>query len=119
MPPSPSISGTMVTIPMTQTPVLIEPSLADAIAIIATSVELPEQTRRHWATSLRQIAKGLDKPLELIPARYSAVRGGLVRLHHVPLGVTAKTLRKPQEQREKRPALAGAGEGRSTNTGRL
>jgi hypothetical protein len=89
---SPSISGTMVTILMTQTPVLIELSFADAIPIIATSVELPEQTRRHWATSLRQIAKGLDKPLELIPARYSAVRGGLVRLHHSPLGVAAKTL---------------------------
>ena len=67
----------MATIPMTQTPVLIEPSLADAIAIIATSAELPEQTRRHWATSLRQIAKALDKPLELIPARYSAICGDL------------------------------------------
>lgn len=77
---------------MTQTPVLIEPSLADAIAIIAASAELPEQTRRHWATSLRQIAKAFDKPLELIPARYSAIRGGLVRLQHCPLGVTAKTL---------------------------
>ena len=101
----------MVTIPMTQTPVLIEPSLADAIAIIATSVELPEQTRRHWATSLRQIAKAFDKPLELIPARYSAICGDLLRLHEVPVGLTAKTLRKSQEQREKRPALADAGEG--------
>ena len=89
---SPSILGIVVTIPMTQTPVLIEPSLSDAIAIIAASAELPEQTRRHWATSLRQIAKAFDKPLQLIPARYSAIRGGLVRLHHSPLGVTAKTL---------------------------
>jgi hypothetical protein len=88
---SPSISGIMVTIPMT--PVLIEPSLADAIAIIAMSAELPEQTRRHWATSLRQIAKAFDKPLELIPARYSAIRGDLLRLHQVPVGLTAKTLR--------------------------
>ena len=67
MPPSPSISGTMATIPMTQTPVLIEPSLADAIAIIATSVELPEQTRRHWATSLRQIAQGFRQALGADP----------------------------------------------------
>ena len=51
------------------TPVLIEPSFADAIRMIVASDELPEQTRRHWATSLRQIAKALDKPLELIPAR--------------------------------------------------
>jgi hypothetical protein len=48
---------------MTPTPLLIEPSFADAIAIIATAPELPEQTRRHWITSLRQIAKALDKPL--------------------------------------------------------
>jgi hypothetical protein len=79
-------------IPMTQTPPLIEPSFADAIGIIAASAELPEQTRRHWATSLRQIAKALDKPLELIPARYSAIRWGLVRLQSGALGVTAKTL---------------------------
>jgi hypothetical protein len=77
---------------MTQTRALIEPSLADAIPIITASAELPQQIQRHWVTSLRQIAKGLDKPLELIPARYSALRCGLVRLHHVPLGVTAKTL---------------------------
>ena len=79
-------------IPMTQTPVLIETSFADAIAIIAAADELPEQTRRHWTTSLRQIAKALDKPLEVIPARYSAVRADLAQLHHAPAGLTAKTL---------------------------
>ena len=77
---------------MTQNPVLIEPSFADAIATIAAADELPDQTRRHWATSLRQIAKALDKPLEVIPARYSAVRADLIHLHSVPAGLTAKTL---------------------------
>jgi hypothetical protein len=62
---------------MSQSPVLIETSFADAITIIMAAEELPEQTRRHWATSLRQIAKAFDKPLEVIPARYSAVRAGL------------------------------------------
>jgi hypothetical protein len=71
---------------------LIEPSFADAIGIIACAAELPEAKRRHWATSLRQIAKLLDKPLELIPARYSAVRADLLHLHHAPSGLTAKTL---------------------------
>jgi hypothetical protein len=61
--------------------------------MIATSSELPEEKRRHWTTSLRQIAKALDKPLEVIPARYSAVRGDLAALHHVPAGLTIKTLR--------------------------
>ena len=77
---------------MTQTPVLIETSFADGIALILASKELPEQTRRHWATSLRQIAKALDRPIELIPARYSAVRADLLNLHQVPVGLTAKTL---------------------------
>ena len=75
-----------------ETPVLIETSFADAITIIAGTQELTEQTRRHWATSLRQIAKALDKPLEVIPARYSAVRADLAQLHHAPAGLTVKTL---------------------------
>lgn len=78
---------------MTQTPILIELSFTDAIAIITASPELPEQTRRHWGTSLRQIAKALDKPLELIPARYSAIGKEFAHLHEVPAGLTAKTLR--------------------------
>jgi uncharacterized membrane protein len=36
---------------------LIEHSFADAIAMIAAAEELPEEKRRHWATSLRQVAK--------------------------------------------------------------
>src|SRR5215472_1868403 len=77
---------------MSQTPVLLETSFADAIMIIAASDELPKQTRRHWVTSLRQIAKALDKPPEVIPARLSAVRADLARLHHAPAGLTPKTL---------------------------
>ena len=71
---------------------LIEPSFADAITMIGEAEELPEQTRRHWSTSLRQVAKALDKPIEVIPARYSAVRAELGLLHHAPAGLTAKTL---------------------------
>jgi hypothetical protein len=77
---------------MTETPILIETSFADGIAIIAAAEELPEQIKRHWTTSLRQIAKALDKPLEVIPARYSAVRADLAQLHQVPAGLTKKTL---------------------------
>jgi hypothetical protein len=78
---------------MIQTPVLIESSFVDAIAIIGAADELPKQTQRHWTTSLRQIAKALDKPLELIPARLGAVRTDLARLHHANTGLTLKTLR--------------------------
>jgi integrase len=76
---------------MSEKSVLIETSFADAIAMIAAATELPDQ-KRHWSTSLRQIAKALDKPLGLIPARYSAVRADLAVLHHAPAGLTAKTL---------------------------
>jgi hypothetical protein len=77
---------------MTETPILIETSFADGIAIITAAEELPEQTKLHWMTSLRQIAKALDKPLEVVPARYSAVRADLAQLHQVPVGLTKKTL---------------------------
>jgi len=73
-------------------PALIETSFADAITMIAAAEELPDQNRRHWATSLRQIAKALDRPLEVIPARYSAVRAEMGNLHEAPLGLTTKTL---------------------------
>lgn len=74
------------------TPSLVEPSFAEAIAIISAAEELPLQTRRHWATSLRQVARMMDRPLELIPARYSAVRANLLQLHHAPVGLILKTL---------------------------
>lgn len=77
---------------MTEAPSLIETSFADGLAIIAAAEELPAQTKRHWMTSLRQIAKALGKPLEVIPARYSAVRADLAQLHQVPAGLTKKTL---------------------------
>jgi integrase len=78
---------------MSEKTVLIEKSFADAIGMVAAADELPEHTRRHWPTSLRKIAQALDKPLEVIPARYSAIRADLIHLHHVPAGLTAKTLR--------------------------
>jgi hypothetical protein len=71
---------------------LIEPSVADALVAIEQAGDLPEDKRRHWACSLRVIPKGLGKPLELIPARWKAVRIPISRLHHVQMGVTAKTL---------------------------
>jgi len=77
---------------MAEMPNLIETSFADAIGIIAAASELPEQTKRHWASSVRQVAKALDKRPEVIPARYSAVRAELAQLHQVPAGLTLKTM---------------------------
>ena len=71
---------------MSENETLIETSFAAAIALIGEAEELPEQTRRHWICSMRGIAKALDRPVETIPARYSAIRTALGQLHHVPLG---------------------------------
>src|ERR1700726_4092978 len=41
---------------------------------------------------LRQFAKASDRPLKVIPARYSAVRNDLAKWHHAPSGLTPKTV---------------------------
>jgi hypothetical protein len=76
---------------MTET-TLLEPSFADVGTAIERSVDLPARTRSHWLCSLRQIAKALDKPMEAIPARWTAARFAIDRLHHARVGSSAKTL---------------------------
>jgi hypothetical protein len=71
---------------------LIEPSVADAVTAIERAKELSEDKRRHWACSLRVTVKALGKPPELLPARWTAIRIPISRLHHAQMGVTAKTL---------------------------
>jgi integrase len=77
---------------MTEMPISLEPTFADAIKTITAATDLPEQTRRHWCSSLAGIARAFDQPLEVIPARYSAIRARMAALHHVPLGWVPKTL---------------------------
>lgn len=71
---------------------LIEPSFADALAPISQATDLTQVQRRHWSCSLRVIAAALDKPTELVPARWTAIRQSVARLHHADLNMTAKTL---------------------------
>jgi integrase len=77
---------------MTAATALLEPSFADLISAIEQATELSEQRRRHWVCSLRQTAKWLDRPAEVIPARWNAVQISVGQLHHARVGVTAKTL---------------------------
>ena len=70
----------------------MEPSFIELIAAVERAQDLSEQRRRHWICSLRQIAKLLDRPSTVIPARSSAVRISVGHLHHARLSVTAKTL---------------------------
>src|SRR5207244_10259012 len=75
---------------MTDAP--LELTFADAIMAIAAATDLSGQTRRHWCSSLAGIAKAFDQPIELIPARLSAIRARMAALHHAPLDWMAKTL---------------------------
>jgi hypothetical protein len=77
---------------MTPTTALLEPSLVDVVAAVGQAADLSEQTRRHWVCSLGQIAKWLDRPAAVIPARWHSVRISVAQLHHARVGVTAKTL---------------------------
>ena len=72
--------------------VLIEATFADAIRAIETGHELPLDKRRHWACSLRVVAQMFGRPVELVPARWTAVRIPLMGLHHAQRGVERKTL---------------------------
>jgi integrase len=71
---------------------ILEPSFVEAIAAIADAADLSASIKRHWVCSLRQIAKWLDRPLEVVPARWTAIRLPVGQLHHARLGVTAKTV---------------------------
>ena len=77
---------------MTTTTALLEPSFNDLIGAIERAAELPEQRRRHWACSLRQIARWLDRPVSVIPARWNSVQISVGHLHYARVGVTAKTM---------------------------
>jgi hypothetical protein len=77
---------------MTDIATLLEASFADAVAAIQQAAELSEQKRRHWICSLRQIAKWLDRPATVIPARWTSVRIAVSQLHHARVGITAKSV---------------------------
>ena len=76
---------------MTPTIPLLEPSFADLIAAVEQAADLSTQIRRHWACSVRQVAKWLDRPAVELPARWNAVRLSVGHLHHARVGITGKT----------------------------
>jgi hypothetical protein len=74
------------------TATLVEQTFADAMVAIERAVTLIASKRTHWTCSLRIIAKALDRPPEMVPARWTAVRMPISRLHHARLNMTSKTL---------------------------
>ena len=98
---------------MSENTPLLEPSFADAIAAIEAAWDLSEDQRRHWACSLRQLAKWLDRPVQTIPGaldfdpdsgRAAASRSG---------GRHREDGRESQGQCSGRPALVWQGASRA------
>jgi hypothetical protein len=77
---------------MTEPTALLEPTFSAAMTAIEDAADLSAGTKRHWVCSLRQIAKWLNRPVEVTPARWTAIRLQVGQLHHARLGVTAKTV---------------------------
>ena len=71
---------------------LLEPSFAEAIKAIEQASSIAPSKRMHWACSLRQIAKLLDRPPQSIAARWVAVAHQVNQLHHAGSGLEWKTL---------------------------
>jgi hypothetical protein len=77
---------------MTEPIAALEPTFSVAMTAIEDAADLSAGVKRHWVCSLRQIAKWLDRPAEVTPARWTAIHLKLGQLHHARLGVTAKTV---------------------------
>jgi integrase len=77
---------------MTEPMALLEPTFSVAMTAIQDAADLSASVKRHWVCSLRQIAKWLDRLVEVTPARWTAIRMQVGQLHHARLGVTAKTV---------------------------
>ena len=71
---------------------LLEPSFADAVKSIEQAAELSPQQRAQWTSALRQIAKAIGKPMATLPARSTAARFNIERLHPAVVGANPKTL---------------------------
>ncbi len=70
----------------------LEPTLANAIILIENDPSLTDATKTQWLCSIRRIAKWLDRPLEVLPARFTALRQPVNRLNSARIGVSRKTL---------------------------
>ena len=71
---------------------LMELSLAEALSSIENDSSLTTSRKTQWACSIRRVAEWLDRPLETLPARLTALRQPVARLNAARLGVTPKTL---------------------------
>ena len=87
---------------------LLEPSIADVLKAIETAVDLSASRRTHFSCSLRQICTYLNRPPDIVPARWSAIKNAVYALHAARLGANPKTL--ANHKSNVRAALVCSGE---------
>jgi hypothetical protein len=71
---------------------LLEPSIVDAIVAIEKAMDLPKSRKIFWSCALRQICSYLNRPIETVPARWSALNAPIQKLHAAQVGANPKTL---------------------------
>jgi len=88
---------------------LLEPSFTDAIRLIEEAADVADHQRQHWPCSLRRIADGLERPPELIPARWTSIRVQVAKLHHARVGMSPKTLANHKANVSGQPCAGSVG----------
>jgi integrase len=76
---------------MTET-TLLEPSIADVLKAIETAADLSASKKTHLSCSVRQICTYLNRPPDIVPARWSGIKNAVYALHAARLGANPKTL---------------------------
>ena len=55
-------------------------------------MDLPASKKTHWSCSLRQICVYLNRPADIVKARWSGIKNAVYELHAARLGANPKTL---------------------------
>ncbi len=71
---------------------LLEPSIADMLKAIETATDLSASQRAHWSCSARQTCVYLNRPPEMVPARWPGIKNAVLDLHPARVGANTKTL---------------------------
>src|SRR5262249_43916445 len=71
---------------------LLEPSITDVLAAIDKAIDLPARKKTHWSCSLRQVCVYLNRPPDLVKARWPGIKNAVYELHAPRLDANPKTL---------------------------
>jgi hypothetical protein len=90
---------------MTET-TLLEHSIADVLKAIEAATDLAASKRTHCSSSLRQICAYLNRPAEIVPARWSGIKKTVYELHAARVAQTPR--RSPTTNQTFAPHCCGS-----------